>query len=251
MSVCMRKAFLALMLVSCSKDPPAREEPLAKKVAVPPVTVSPIPRGDASPPQVPGVTAMIDVAGGSVWGRQSLCGRDGAEKLPAIQYVLQRVDAFRIDHHTVSCAEWADCAAAGGCQKAESERDVCKDEQAVVTDADAHAYCRWRKSHLPTWAQWHRAIRADRKDAYPTGPTWDPSRGCQNPSLPDGVMKRCEYVSDHGVLFAMHNPHHGEWTSDVDCLGGEKRRLAVDLMGFELGVPSWGTKAAEFRCVTD
>jgi len=192
------------------------------------------------------VVNSVEIPAGPVLGRESTCARPGPH--PAIQYVPQQVESFRIDIAPVTCDEWSSCVSAGRCQES-ARRDFCKYGRAVVSGLDAQDYCRWRNAELPSWAQWHRAVRADRRDGFPTGASWDAARACKRPTNPNSILKRCEYTSESGVVYAMENPNEAEWTRDVECIRGEKMRLAIHLTGNDLGQPALVQKRAEFRCV--
>lgn len=244
-------AVLSLTVISCSSretstPPPAEHGPGGSFGATGSSVVIPVVDGAPDAIRIDAV-GMIEVRAGAVWGRDSTCG--GGSR-PAIQYVRQEVPGFRIDYSTVTCEQWANCVAAGACPVGPS-RVSCKYNHAVPTRTDAEMFCRWRNASLPSWAQWIRAVRGDTRDYFPTGSAWDPARACRRPSVPDGPLRRCEYESDLGVLFAMENPNEAEWTRDVECFHGESRSLAVDVVGNDLGLPSLGQKRAEFRCVAD
>lgn len=239
-----------LVLVACSSRDASRQAPAGSGGEGSDGSGRPAPAThsfDAAPDAIRAeATSMVNVQAGPVFGRESTCGRRGPH--PAVQHVRQEVAAFRIHVAPATCEQWASCVAAGGCQES-PPREFCKYGRAVVSARDAAAYCAWQHAELPSWGQWHRAIRGDRRDDFPTGATWNASLACKRPTNPGSMMKRCEYVSEHGVEYAMENPNEAEWTRDVDCLNDEQRRVAVDLIGNNLGLPSLGQKRAEFRCV--
>jgi formylglycine-generating enzyme required for sulfatase activity len=163
--------------------------------------------------------------------------------------VWSTVADFGIDYAPVSCDQWRACAAAGVCRSCDEEDAPCYCGAGVVSVelADAQAFCRWREGRLPTWNEWHRALRGDRDDERVQPATCRYTRGRV------GVLedrRPCQFVSAQGVQFEFDNLYnhgnHGEWTSLVDCgieMVVEKGSLEFD--NWSPGGP------ASFRCAYD
>jgi formylglycine-generating enzyme required for sulfatase activity len=202
------------------------------------------PSRDASP------TRVVRVPGGRVLGRDGECHL----RSRYLQRVWQTVADFGIDYVPVSCAQWRACAAAGACRSCDEEEYdeedapcYCGAGVVSVELADARAFCRWRGGRLPTWNEWHRALRGDRDDERAQPATCRYTRGDVG-LLED--RRPCQFVSPQGVQFEFDNLYnsgnHGEWTSFVEC-GIE---MAVEKGSLEFDNPGLGGPAA-IRCAYD
>lgn len=185
----------------------------------------------------------ISVPAGRVWGRETSCGRDQSSVM-SVEYSEQSLAAFDVDKEAVACDDWYACIETGTCQKQDGE--LCRFGFARVRYETALAYCAARKSFLPTWGEWLRAVRLDERTE-----TIDDSL-CAHPSDHSARGKHCVQEAKTGVRYALLNPASGEWTRDLDCIGSPARRpVLIDLEGLAIGLPDSVTEVGEFRCVSN
>ncbi len=150
-----------------------------------------------------------------------------------------RLDAFAIDRHEVSNADYAACVADGSCSPpsttgSETRPGYFEDERYAnhpvvgVTWEDANGYCEWRDARLPTEAEWEKAARGTDGRAYPWGDALDPNRlnycdgNCPlpwtDPAQDDGYLDTAPVdafaggVSPYGALNMAGNVW--EWVAD-------------------------------------
>jgi len=144
------------------------------------------------------------------------------------------LDAFHIDVHEVTNAEYAECVAAGDCTTPASSGSATRGsyygnatyaEYPVihVTWFQAKAYCEWRGCRLPSEAEWERAARgpAPSERTYPWGeeaPTCTRTNyGGPDGSTPcvgdtDAVASRPTGATPEGVMDLAGNVY--EWCHD-------------------------------------
>ncbi len=191
----------------------------------------------AASAQVPPASEPNDMV--SIPAGRLLRGGGGRAKPRQIQ-----VDAFQMDIHEVSVAEYRACVEVGKCRpaafedptssfnlksgKRESasyyEKLVGQNQPIVgVSWEDARAYCAWRGKRLPTEAEWERAFRGDDARTYPWG---DEPPSCERANFTQGTgaeQQPCNTqtldvtalpgsASPHGVLQMAGNV--SEWVQD-------------------------------------
>lgn len=200
------------------------------------------------------VDDMVPIEAGLFWGRRPLCPDTDHR-----QDVAQSIGAYRIDRRTASCGEFADCVAAGGC-KANEYREDCFATAAVVALDQAQAYCAWRGTRLPSYAEWQRAVRGRHANLYSMGQRWDPDKACPHPTVglsADETLRRCEHVSEAGLIFTTENVNASEWTRDTACVLDDdgtmidSGQVTPYLLGVELNVIAVSQPLAEIRCARD
>lgn len=135
------------------------------------------------------------------------------------------LDAFWIDQHEVTNAQYARCVSAGSCQ---SPLSTASDSHTFyygsspfdnypviwVSWHDAHNYCAWASKQLPTEAQWEKAARGTDGRIYPWGNEFDPGRISVNPEVKDTVPvgKHPNGASPFGAVDMAGNVF--EWAAD-------------------------------------
>lgn len=151
--------------------------------------------GSCSPPALPGTPATtVDMvlvpAGPFIMGIDD--PRASKDEKPARQVFL---NAFHIDRHEVTTAQFAEFVSATGYRtSAEQEgqaektdridwrhpRGPCTDTLAIdlhpvvyISWHDAQAYCAWRGKRLPTEAEWEKAARGSDGRVWPWGNLFD------------------------------------------------------------------------------
>jgi serine/threonine-protein kinase len=133
-----------------------------------------------SPAPAPIEMVMVQVpAGEFTMGNNE----DELEK-PAHQVYL---NAFSIDKHEVTNAQYKKCADAGKCSPPSNTSTSSRQwyysvpkysnhPMANVTWEDAKRYCEWAGKRLPTEAEWEKAARGTDGRMYPWGNTFDASK---------------------------------------------------------------------------
>jgi formylglycine-generating enzyme required for sulfatase activity len=87
-----------------------------------------------------------------------------------------RLDAFAIDRHEVTVAQYRRCVQAGACREPGgspacnwTRADRSRHPVNCVDWNQARAYCAWAGKRLPSEAEWEKAARGARARAYPWG----------------------------------------------------------------------------------
>ena len=158
----------------------------------------------------------------------------GAPGGPVDQRPVQRVhlDAFLLDRHEVSVADYTRCVKAGACTRTRITgsrvlygKELCNWGRADRADhpincvswAQAAAYCTWAKKRLPTEAEWEKAARGARgRRGYPWGDDAPTCRlanfgSCRGATAP--VRGYTAGQSPYGALQMAGNV--AEWVADV------------------------------------
>lgn len=142
-------------------------------------------------------------------------------------YHLVYLDAFYMDIHEVTNADYAVCVSAGRCTVPESAASKTRDDYYTnptyasfpvvnVTWQEAADYCAFVEKRLPTEAEWERAARGKEDNRrYPWG-SGSPRSYNMNISLIPGDTERvniyAQGLSPYGVADMMGNV--SEWTND-------------------------------------
>jgi len=158
-------------------------------------------RGSFSPAPPPNPSGMVKIPAGAF-----LMGiPPSGVNLPLIQDQKPQkrvsVDAFWLDVHEVTVAQYAECVDAGICREPRAKKPGWGEEKWSKYDFaynwgkkdrrnhpvngvdwyNADAYCRWKGKHLPTEAQFEKALRDGIEGAlFPWGDTRTPPPGFGN-----------------------------------------------------------------------
>ncbi len=108
----------------------------------------------------------------------------GDDEKPQHTVVL---DAFWIDRHEVTNAQYSQCVATENCRAPDERASTTRgayygiaefDNYPVITVSwdDAYTYCEWAGKRLPTEAEWEKAARRTDGRVYPWGNEFDQSR---------------------------------------------------------------------------
>ncbi len=163
-----------------AKAPPKAAPAKTPKAPAPATAVVADDEPPAEPPEPPDPEAaahpgMVKVSGGEFWmgcnDRQ-----DGACKNDEKPGRRERVEAFWLDRHEVTAAEYAACVTAGKCAAPRSGGTCTfgvegKGDLPVtcVGRDQARAYCQFAGKRLPTEVQWEKAARSIDARLYPWG----------------------------------------------------------------------------------
>jgi serine/threonine protein kinase/formylglycine-generating enzyme required for sulfatase activity len=177
---------------------------------MPTATISPAPEDTPTLTPTPAYPGMIDVPAGEFLRgstqaqiqaavdectqQDSLCSIQGLQdELP--QRTVY-VDAFHLDAHEVTNADYAGCVDAGACEAplpvSSNQRDPYYGDASYadypvvyVRWSDADAYCRWAGKRLPTEAEWEKAARGPDGLLWPWGNVFDANRAnYRKPGVP-------------------------------------------------------------------
>lgn len=145
-----------------------------------------------------------------------------ADERPTRQVFL---DAYWIDRTEVTVGQYAECVAAGVCNRpreatSKTRSDYFTNEKYArypvlwVTWYDASTYCRWVGARLPSEAEWERAARGPKGLIFPWGNDWEAGRTNAANRLGDtqAVGSFPDGASPDGVLDMSGNVW--EWTQD-------------------------------------
>lgn len=129
------------------------------------------------------------------------------------------LDAFWIDKHEVTNAQYRQCVEAGECGEAgcwDDDLYNAPDQPVVcVTWDDAAAYATWVGGRLPTEAEWEKAARGTEGRIYPWGdsaPDCTRANHADCTGSPTAVGSFPEGASPYGVLDMAGNVW--EWVAD-------------------------------------
>jgi len=97
------------------------------------------------------------------------------------------LDAFWMDQHELTNAQYAQCVSAGNCQAPSIKASLLQSEYygnklfdnypvVYVTWDDANKFCAWAGKRLPTEAEWEKAARGTDGWIYPWGNQWEAER---------------------------------------------------------------------------
>lgn len=200
---------------------------------------------------------MLAFEGSFALGRPLTCGDENPrdERNQVVPDRWNFVPAFVIDATPVSRKQYQECVRVGRCPDAYLGTMT---ERAIVEYESAEAYCKQRGARLPTYLEWQRATRGIGGDLYPTGASWDSSKGCfqvTEPELPgtrpdlDRPLRGCQNTSFDGLVFHVLSQNHLEWTSDTACLAGrDDGHAAAYIWDAELNKVSGEGPNGQFRC---
>lgn len=150
-------------------------------------------------------------------GNFTMGSNDGdSDEQPVHEVVL---DAFWIDKHEVTNAQYAKCVADGACEEPGiidfyDSSSYANHPVVYVSWHDAEDYCEWAGRHLPTEAEWEKAARGTDERTYP----WGENLSCEYARYYDCGGQTVEVgnlpkgASPYGALDLAGNVW--EWTAD-------------------------------------
>jgi formylglycine-generating enzyme required for sulfatase activity len=209
---------------------------------------------------------VVEVPDGEFWGPRLSCPnhvttpQHKEELYRSIRRLVTRQSefAFRIHRRPVSCKHYDACVRARRCDESTlgPQSNGCSRGFAVVTQHEANQYCTWRGGHLPTYAQWNKAVLGAHTEEHAKAALARtvPLCAVYERDFMEGypvTFPRCEQTSPYGVIYAHHNPNFGEWTGDTECLQeppAPPEPVLVDLIEARYGVIARVTWGGEFRC---
>jgi formylglycine-generating enzyme required for sulfatase activity len=180
----------------------------------------PEPPQELEPERTEGVEKeMVQVPAGEFWmGCNEKVDRECEDEKPGRKVYL---DAFSIDKHEVTVAEYGRCVAAGKCAQPDAG-EGCNwgvegraDHPINCVDWEqARAYCEWagKRKRLPTEAEWEKAARGTDGRVYPWGNHWDAKRANVDGNGTVPVWSYQEGASPYGTLNMSGNVW--EWVQD-------------------------------------
>ncbi len=129
------------------------------------------------------------------------------------------LNAYWIDKHEVTNAQYEKCVAAGACREVvvagATGFDGPRQPVVGVSWDDAVAYGKWVGGRLPTEAEWEKAARGTDGRIYPWGNDWDPTRLDSKEDGPGSTTDVGSYpagASPYGALDMAGNVW--DWVSD-------------------------------------
>jgi hypothetical protein len=244
-------AVVGLLLIHGCKDSDPEPRRLPDEPESRPATIKPV------------VREAVTVLGGEFLGADKWCFEGTTtlkrpERTTLADHVPQKISTFSIDRSVTSCNDLKVCVDAGVC--APTHRP-CEADVATVPYEVARQFCAWRQMHLPSYAQWQRAIRGKAGWTFPSGDTWDKSHRTDD----EDPLRGRRYTSPEGVEYfvgADGGPLSSEFLGDDDCVPEDSPADVTEryplLMMLEDPVlnrhhfvkPKFRDTPSQFRCVS-